>query len=67
MPWRAFQFVYYMVPIFWDLLKDLIWEDLSLGEIQTNYLFSKANAYDQALFLRRAVRVYKAILRRDPN
>jgi tetratricopeptide (TPR) repeat protein len=54
-----------MIPIVWTFLKDLIWEDLSLEEIRTNYLFGKANAYDRANFLQRAVRVYKEILRTD--
>ncbi|OGQ03930.1 MAG: hypothetical protein A2026_09025 [Deltaproteobacteria bacterium RBG_19FT_COMBO_46_12] len=56
--------VWYMIPILWTFLKDLIWEDLSLGEIKTNYLFGKANAYDRANFLQKAVKVYKGILRR---
>ncbi len=56
--------VWYMIPILWTFLKDLIWEDLSLGEIKTNYLFGKANAYDRANFLQKAVKVYKKILRR---
>jgi len=56
-----------MVPVHWTFLKDLAWEPLSLREIKTNYLFGKANAYDRANFLRRAVRVYKEILRRDQN
>jgi tetratricopeptide (TPR) repeat protein len=67
MPWRVFQFIFYMIPILWIFLKDLIWEDLSLGEIRTNYLFGKANAYDRANFLRKAVKVSKEILRSDPN
>jgi tetratricopeptide (TPR) repeat protein len=64
---RGFKYILYMVPVIWIFLEDLIWEDLSLGEIMTNYLFGKANAYDQANLLRRAVRVYKDILRGDPN
>jgi tetratricopeptide (TPR) repeat protein len=56
-----------MIPILWIFLKDLVWEDLSLGEIRTNYLFGKANAYDRADFLGKAVRVYKEILAKDPN
>jgi len=67
MPWKAFQFIFYMIPIVWIFIKDLVWEDLSLGEIRTNFRFGKANAYDRANFLRRAVRVYKEILRKDPN
>ena len=62
---KSIRYLIYMIPILWTFLKDLIWEDLSLGEIRTNYLFGKANAYDRANFLQRAVRVYKEILRRD--
>jgi len=62
---KSTRYVWYMIPVLWISLKDLIWEDLSLGEISTNYLFGKANAYDRANFLKRAVRVYKEILRRD--
>lgn len=67
MPWKAFQFIFYMIPVVWIFIKDLVWEDLSLGEISTNFLFGKGNAYDRANFLRRAVRVYKEILRSEPN
>ena len=67
MSWRPFQFSLYIIPILWIFLKDLVWEDLSFGEIRTNYLFGKANAYDRADFLRKAVRIYKEILRKDPN
>ncbi len=67
MAWRLFQFILYMIPILWTFLKDLVWEDLSFAEIRTNYLFGKANAYDRADFLRKAVRVYKEILAKDPN
>ena len=56
-----------MIPVFWVLIKDLVWEDLSKGEIWTNFLFGKANAYDRAGLLGRAVKVYKEILRRDPE
>ncbi len=67
MPWKAFQFIFYMIPVVWIFIKDQVWEDLSLGEIRTNFLFGKANAYDRANFLRRVVRVYKEILKSDPN
>jgi tetratricopeptide (TPR) repeat protein len=56
-----------MIPVLWTFLKDLVWEDISLGEIRINYLFGKANAYDRANLLRRAVRVYKEILKREPK
>ena len=67
MVWRRLQYIFYMMPILWSLLKDLIWEDLSLGEIRTNYLFGKANAYDHINFLEKSVKVYEEILKRDPN
>jgi len=65
--WRLFQFILYMISVLWIFLKDLVWEDLSFGEIRTNYLFGKANAYDRAGFLIRTVKVYKEILREDPD
>ena len=64
---RLFKFCIYMIPIFWFFIKDLIWEDFSLGEIRTNYLFGKANAYDRAKFLAESVKVYEEILKMDPN
>ena len=64
---RGLRYIFYMIPVLWILLKDLIWERLPLGEIRTNYLFGKANAYDRADLLKRAVKVYKEILRKDPN
>ena len=67
MTWRVFQFVFYMIPVLWIFLEDLVWEDLSLSEIRTNYLFGKANAFDRANFLKRAVKIYKEILKKDPN
>jgi tetratricopeptide (TPR) repeat protein len=63
---RILRFAVYMIPILWTFLKDMVWEELSLGEIRTNYLFGKANAYERANFLGRAVRVYQEILRWDP-
>jgi tetratricopeptide (TPR) repeat protein len=56
-----------MISVLWIFLKDLVWEHLSFGEIRTNYLFGKANAYDRAGFLIRTVKVYKEILREDPD
>jgi tetratricopeptide (TPR) repeat protein len=64
---KVLKYFLYMVPVLWTFLKDLVWEALTLKEIRTNYLFGKANAYDRANFLRRAVRVYKELLRRDPG
>ncbi len=65
--WRRFQYLFYMIPILWSFIKDLIWEDLSLGEIRINYLFGKANAYDRAHFFEKSIRVYQGILRMDPK
>jgi tetratricopeptide (TPR) repeat protein len=56
-----------MIPVIWSSLRDLIWEELSLEEIKTNYLFGKGNAYDRANLLERSASVYKEILDRDPN
>jgi tetratricopeptide (TPR) repeat protein len=64
---KLIKFYFYMIPILWILIKDLIWEDLSLGEIKTNYLFGKANAYDRANYLEKAVKVYEEILKMDPT
>ncbi len=64
---KVLKYFLFMVPVLWAFVKDLAWEAITLGEIRTNYLFGKANAYDRADFLKRAVKVYKEILRRDPN
>src|SRR5512139_4087974 len=64
---KSIRYAFYMVPVLGTLFKDLVWEDLSWGEIRFNYLFGKANAYDRANLLRRAVRVYKEILKSEPK
>jgi tetratricopeptide (TPR) repeat protein len=64
---RRLKYPLYMIPVIWSLIKDLIWEEISLEEIRINYLFGKANAYEQANFLERSVAVYKAILRKIPK
>ena len=56
-----------MIPILWSLIRDLVWEDLSWGEIKTNFLFGKANAYDHANLLEKSVKGYKNLLKKDPN
>jgi tetratricopeptide (TPR) repeat protein len=56
-----------MIPVLWSSVKDLVWEDLSLGEIRTNYLFGQGNAYDRVNALEKAVKVYESILGTDPN
>jgi tetratricopeptide (TPR) repeat protein len=64
---RYIRYVFYVIPVLWIFFKDLLWEDLSLGEVITNYLFGKANAYDRADLLGRAIKVYNEILKKDPN
>ena len=64
---RLFQYLFQMIPVLWSFLKDLILEELSLEEIRTNYLFGKANAYDRANMLEKAIGVYEEILKADPN
>ncbi len=64
---RVLRHILFMIPVLWSLLKDLIWEDLSLGEIRINYLFGKANAYDQVNLLEKSVKIYEEILRKDSN
>jgi len=54
-----------MISIVWSLLKDVILGDLSLEEVKTNYLLGKANAFEQAGLINRAVKVYKQILRKN--
>jgi superkiller protein 3 len=67
MSWREIRYIFCMIQVLWSLFRDLIWEELSLGEIRTNYLFGKANAYDRANLLEKSVSTYKEILNRDPN
>jgi len=67
MIWRMTKFLFYMGPVLSTFLKDLIWEELTLKEIRYNYLFGKADAYDRANLLKRAVRVYEEVLGRNPN
>lgn len=64
---RQLKYGVYMIPVLWILIKDVVWEDVSLGEMKANYLFSKANAYERAGFLEKAAGVYHEILERDPN
>ena len=64
---KLIRYLFYMVPVHWSLLKDLIFEELTLGEILTNYLFGKANAYDRANMLEHAIRVYEEILVENPD
>jgi tetratricopeptide (TPR) repeat protein len=64
---KVLRYLFYMFPVVWSLVKDLILEELSLGEIRANYLFGKANAYDRANMLERSIKVYEEILKGDSN
>jgi tetratricopeptide (TPR) repeat protein len=63
---KLLRYILYMIPVIWSLIKDLVWEEISLEEIKINYLFGKANSYERANFFERSVGVYKAILRKVP-
>jgi tetratricopeptide (TPR) repeat protein len=65
--WKGTKFLLWMVPVLWSFLRDLIWEEVSWGEMRINYLFGMANAYDRANFLRKAVSIYGEILKRDQS
>ena len=67
MNWRILQFLAYMIPVFASFAKDLLWEELSVKEIKTNYLFGKANAFDRAQFLEKAADVYEEFLIKEAN
>ncbi len=64
---RVLRYFYYMIPVLWSFMKDMIFGEISLEEVKTNYRFGKANAYDRANLLQDAIRVYKEILRDNPN
>ena len=54
-----------MVSVLWSLVKDLIGKDSSFGEVRTNFLLGKANAFERAGLLDQAVSVYHQILKRQ--
>src|SRR4030042_1152222 len=64
---RFFRYLFYMVPVIWSLIKDLVWEEISLEEIRINYLFGKAQVYEHVNVLGKSIKVYKAILERVPE
>ncbi len=64
---KLVRYIFHMIPVLWSLIKDLVFEELSWKEIRTNYLFGKANAYDQAGILSRSVKVYETLLAKDPQ
>jgi tetratricopeptide (TPR) repeat protein len=61
------RYAFHMIPVLWSFARDLVWEDLPWDEIRTNYLFGRANAYDRADLLEKSVKVYKDLLKSDPN
>ncbi len=64
---RRSRYAFHMIPVLWSFVRDLVWEDLSWDDIRTNYLFGKANAFDRANLLEKSVKVYKGLLKGDPN
>jgi len=64
---RGLKYILYMIPVIWFFAKDIIWEELSLEEIRTHYLFGKAQAYERANFLERSGWVYKEIMKKTPE
>jgi len=66
MIWGGLQYLVFMVPVILTVIRDLIWEELSVKQIRIHYLLGKAQAYDRANFWIRAVRVYEEILRQEP-
>ena len=67
MAWKILKYTFHMTPVLWSFVKDMIFEEISLEEIRTNYLFGKANAYDRSNLLEDAIRVYEEILKGHPN
>jgi len=64
---KRLKYLFHMIPVLWSLIKDLIFEEISLGEIRMNYLFGRANAYDGANLLESSIKVYEEILKKDPQ
>ncbi len=56
-----------MIPVWGDLLRDLIFKKVPWDEIRTNYLFGKANAYERANLPEKARKEYEKILRKQPR
>ena len=64
---RVLRYLFYMIPVLWSFLKDLVFEEISWEEIRTNYLLGKGNAYDRANLFDRSIKVFEEVLKRDPN
>ena len=62
---RLIRYLLYMISVSWTLLKDLIRKEMLFEEVKTNYLLGKANACERANLLRRAIRVYEDLLRKN--
>ncbi len=67
MAWRRLKYILYLIPVLWSYLKDLFVGELSMEEIRTNFLFGKANAYGRTHMLENSVKIYEAILKKDPK
>ncbi|MBS3905753.1 MAG: tetratricopeptide repeat protein [Syntrophaceae bacterium] len=64
---RLFGYLFHMIPVFWLLIRDIVFRNLSKEENRLHYLFGKANAYDQADLSKRSIRIYEEVLKKDPD
>jgi len=61
------RYLFYMIPVLGASIKDLFLKRLPREETKINYLFGKANAYEQANLLESSIEVYRGILNKDPK
>lgn len=64
---KIIRYLIYMLPALWFLIRGTILRENSREENRFNYLFGKANAYDQASLPDQSIRTYQQILRKDPH
>jgi tetratricopeptide (TPR) repeat protein len=64
---KLFRYLFHMIPVLWFLIRDVIFREHSREEHRFNYLFGKANAYDQAGLTDQSTRTYEEILGKDPH
>ncbi|MBM4339463.1 MAG: tetratricopeptide repeat protein [Deltaproteobacteria bacterium] len=64
---KPLRYLFHMIPALWSFLADTVFRNLPREENRLHYLFGKANAYDQADLLDRAIGIYQEILKKDPH
>src|SRR4030067_949971 len=64
---KFIRYLFHMIPILGSIIKDLFLKRLPREETKINYLFGKANAYEQANLLESSIQVYRGILKNDPK